>query len=174
MGPYINEVKKKLIDIMNRTIDQSPGIGINLGFIAYRDVGENYTEIDFTQDHNNVKAQIEDIYAIGGGDLPEDVSFALKAALNKTWTSNAKFIVFVTDAPSHGEKDIEESIEKLAKNNISMFCLRIHNRTDSMFNSFKNIYNKYKSTVFKIVEKRFFIDEVVNSCIEYYSTHRNS
>ena len=174
MGPYINEVKKKLIDIMNRTIDQSPGIGINLGFIAYRDEGDNYTEIDFTQDHNNVKAQIEDIYAIGGGDLPEDVSFAFKAALNKTWTSNAKFIVFVTDAPSHGEKDIEESIEKLAKNNISMFCLRIHNRTDSMFNSFKNIYNKYKSTVFKIVEKRFFIDEVVNSCIEYYSTHRNS
>ena len=174
MGPYINEVKIKLIEIMNRIIDQSPGIDINLGFIAYRDKRESYTDIDFTQNHNNVKTQIEKIRASGGGDLPEDVSFALKLALNKTWNSNAKFIVFVADAPGHGEKDIEDSIETLAKNNISMFCLRIHYNTDSMFNTFKNIYNKYESTVFKVVEKEYFIDEVVRSCIDYYSTHRES
>ena len=57
-------------------------------------------------------------------------------------------------------------------NNISMFCLRIHNRTDKMFTTFINIYKKYESAVFKLVDKSVFINEVVNSCIEYYSTHR--
>ena len=146
MGPYINEVKIKLIEIMTRIIDQSPGIDINLGFIAYRDKREPYTDIEFTQNHNNVKNQIEKIRASGGGDLPEDVSFALKAALNKTWSSNAKFIVFVTDAPSHGEKDIEESIEKLAKNNISMFW----NIADDMKTNIERLKNDFLSQAINI------------------------
>ena len=86
--------------------------------------------------------------------------------LKKSWKSNAKFIVFVADAPGRGEKEIENSLEKLAINNISMFCLRIHSRTDSMFNTFKNVYKKYESAVFKIVDKSIFINEVVNSCID--------
>ena len=173
MSPYINEVKSKLIDIINRIIDQSPGIDINLGFIGYRDKGENYTDIDFTKNVNDLKSQIENVYAIGGGDLPEDVLFALQLTLKKSWKSNAKFIVFVADAPGRGEKEIENSLEKLAINNISMFCLKIHSRTDSMFDTFKNIYKKYETAVFKLVDKGNFINEVVNSCIEYYSTHRD-
>ena len=172
MGPYLNEVKIKLIDIINRIIDQSPGIDINIGFIGYRDKGEKYTDIDFTKNINDLKTQINNEYAVGGGDLPEDVLFALQLTLKKSWKSNAKFIVFVADAPGRGEKEIENSLEKLAGNNISMFCLKIHSRTDTMFKTFQNVYKKYESTVFKIVDKSVFINEVVNSCIEYYSTHR--
>ena len=173
MGPYLSEIKGKLIEIINRIIDQSPGIDINLGFIGYRDKGENYTDIDFTKNHDDLKTQIENVNVYGGGDIPEDVLFALQLTLKKSWKSNAKFIVFVADAPGRGEKEIENSLEKLAINNISMFCLRIHSRTDVMFNTFQNVYNKYESVVFKTVDKSVFINEVVNSCIDYYSTHRD-
>ena len=66
MGPYLDEVKIKLIEIINRIIDQSPGIDINLGFIGYRDKGEEYTDIDFTKNINDLKAQIENVNAYGG------------------------------------------------------------------------------------------------------------
>ena len=67
MEPYINETKTNLIDIMDKIIDQSPGIDINLGFIGYRDIpaegGGEYIDIDFTQNHNHVREQINNVYA---------------------------------------------------------------------------------------------------------------
>ena len=156
MEKYLNEVKSNLIDIIDKVIDQTPGIDINLGFIGYSDIPEEgagpYIDIDFTQNHNHLREQINNVYADLGGDLPEDVAWAFEMALNKTWRSNAKFIVFVADAPGHGlkydpgdykypdgiegRKDIEESVEELAKNNVCMFCLNITTDTDQMFNIF--------------------------------------
>ena len=195
MGGYIEEAKRNLINIMDRIIEQSPGIDINLGFIGYRDIaregGGEYIDIDFTQNHTYIRNIIKNVYADRGGDLPEDVAWAFEKALNKAWKSNAKFIVFIADAPGHGKKyypndytypygisgrkDIEESVEELAKNNVSMFCLRITSHTETMFNIFNNVYNKYESTIFKLVNNsgKGFTDEVVNSCIDYYSTHRD-
>ena len=56
-----------------------------------------------------------------------------------------------------------------------MFCLNITSTTNKMFNIFKNVYNKYESTIFKLGQNSGsgFTDEVVNSCIDYYSTHRD-
>ena len=180
---------------MDRIIKESPGIDINLGFIGYRDIpeegGGDYINIDFTQNHTYIRNAIKNVYADLGGDLPEDVAWAFEKALNKAWKSNAKFIVFIADAPGHGikycpddtyypdgiagRKDIEESVEELAKNNVSMFCLRITSDTDIMFNIFNNVYKKYESPIFKLVNnsRKGFTDEVVNSCIDYYSTHRD-
>ena len=193
MGPYIEEAKQNLIYIMDKIIDQSPGIGINLGFIGYRDIpeqgGGEYIDIDFTQNHSYIRDRISNTYAAFGGDTPEDVAWAFESALNKTWKSNAKFIVFVADVPGHGKKyypddeaypdgiegrkDIEESVEELAENNVSMFCLKITSFTDIMFGIFQNVYDKYESTILKIVNNNKFTDEVVNTCIDYYSTYRN-
>ena len=180
---------------MKRIIDQSPGIDINLGFIGYRDIpeeeGGEYIDIDFTQNHTYIRNEIQNVFADLGGDLPEDVAWAFERAINKTWKSNAKFIVFVADAPGHGKKycpddnkypygisgrkDIEESVEELAKDNVSMFCLNITIYTNTMFNIFKNVYNKYESTIFKLVKNSAsgYTDEVVKTCIDYYSTHRD-
>ena len=83
--------------------------------------------------YENVKKIIQKAEAGGGGDTPEDVAWAFEKALNKTWKSNAKFIVFVADAPNHGVKyggdnrsipgrrDLEELIIELANNGISLF-----------------------------------------------------
>jgi len=196
MGPYINEAKSNLIDIMNKIIDQSPGIDINLGFIGYRDIpaegGGEYIDIDFTQNHNHVRNQIKKVYASGGGDFPEDVAWAFEMSLNKAWNSNAKFIVFVADAPGYGlkyykydkkypneiegRKDIEESVIELVKNNVCMFCLEISDYTKQMFNIFQNVYNKYGSCNLEIVKNNGhnFSDEIVDSAIQIYSTQRKT
>ena len=196
MGRYINEAKANLIEIMNKIIDQSPGIDINLGFIGYRDIpeegGGEYIDIDFTQNHNHVRNQIKKVYASGGGDFPEDVAWAFEMSLNKAWKSNAKFIVFVADAPGHGlkyykyddiypdgiegRKDIEESVIELAKNNVCMFCLEISDFTKQMFNIFQNVYNKYGSCNLEIVKNNGhnFSDEIVDSAIQIYSTQRKT
>ena len=181
---------------MNKIIDQIPGIDINLGFIGYRDIpeegGGEYIDIDFTQNHNHLREQINNVYADLGGDLPEDVAWAFERALNKTWKSNAKFIVFVADAPGHGlkydpgdykypdgiegRKDIEESVEEVAKNNVCMFCLNITTDTDQMFNIFQNVYNEYESCNLEIVNYNGynFSDEIVDSAIQIYSTQRKT
>ena len=104
MGSYIEEAKNNLIYIMDSIIKESPGIDINLGFIGYRDIeeegGGEYVNIEFTKNHTEVREKISSVYADYGGDLPEDVAWAFERALEKNWKSNAKFIVFVADAPT--------------------------------------------------------------------------
>ena len=160
MEKYLNEVKSNLIDIIDKVIDQTPGIDINLGFIGYSDIPEEgagpYIDIDFTQNHTQLSNQINDLATNGGGDTPEDVAWAFEKALIKTWKSNAKFIVFIADAPGHGlkyysddnkypngiegRKDIEETVRELASKIILIFCLKIIDYTNKMFSIFENIY----------------------------------
>ena len=115
--------------------------------------------------------------------------------MEKNWKSNAKFIVFVTDAPGHGlkytdddyeypdgiegRKDIEESIRELASKNILMFCLKIKNDTNKMFNIFKNVYQEYGENKLQIVDKssnhqKYFAEAVIKSAANVYKTQRGS
>ena len=52
MGSYIQDAKTNLIFIMDRIIEEFPGIDVNLGFIGYRDIeeqeGVEYVNIEFT------------------------------------------------------------------------------------------------------------------------------
>jgi hypothetical protein len=199
MGFYIEQAKENVLEIINRIITECPGIDINLGFIGYRDIEEletgNYIDINFTKNYTNVKEIIQNVYADGGADTPEDVSWAMENALNKEWKNNARFLVFVADAPDHGReyhdsylddsyidgipgrKNLTETIEKLAKNYVSLFCMKISYLTDEMLQMFENVYKKYEKCEFLIVDMMnyatLFTDAVVNSAIKVYESHRN-
>ena len=71
MGPYVEQAKSNLINIINKIIDDCPGIDINLGFIGYRDEEEELTgdviDIPFTKNHNQLKNEIQNVSAEGGG-----------------------------------------------------------------------------------------------------------
>ena len=139
MSPYIKEAKNNILSIINSIINDCPGIDINLGFIGYRDFYEEYIDINFTQNYSYLKNIINNVYASGGEDLPEDVAFALELALNKNWKSNARMAVFVADAPGHGKNYsdldefenyitnvperflIEDMVAEMAEKNISLF-----------------------------------------------------
>ena len=185
MRSYLEEAKNNILSIINNIIESCPGIDINLGFIGYRDFNEEYIDIDFTQNHAMVKNTISKVYAKGGGDIPEDVAFALELALNKTWKSNAKFAVFLADAPGHGKQYggddyegeqpkrrlIEEMIAEMAENDISLFCLKILDQTDTMYKLFEDIYEAIKSSYTKfIIEKN---KKVENSLLKQATSFSN-
>ena len=198
MQDYLEQAKQNVINMINRIIEECPGIDINLGFIGYRDIIEtnnkDYVDIDFTKDYQSIKDTIKYVIASGGdGDGPEDVAWAMEMALNKDWKSNARFITFVADYPCHGSKyhnistdkylnppenrrDIEELIKELAANNISLFCMKITQYTDIMFNIFSNIYKNYINCEFKVVpmnSEKSLDDFVVNSAVDVYVSQRN-
>lgn len=195
MRPYIEYVKKYLLNIVDGIVKECPGININIGYIGYRDYYETYIDIDFTQDTNYIKSIISKVYASGGGYfIPEDVSLAFELALNKTWKNNAKLAVFIADAPEYGKKyggeeysswnkkperrDLDKMVEEMAEKGISLFCLRILQQTDIMYKIFEDIYNKKKAnnTQFLIVDsENISLSEVViNYAVKVYNEQRNS
>ena len=115
------------------------------------------------------------------------MAWAFEKALNKTWKSNAKFIVFVADAPNHGieyggynssipnRTDLRVLIEKLAINGISLFCMKINDETEKMLDLFDQIYDNYDKTQFQVVSmssENNFSNVVVNSAKEIYIIQR--
>ena len=73
-------------------------------------------------------------------------------------------------------KNIEELIEKMAENNISLFCMKITSLTDIMYSTFENIYNNYEKCEFRIASMNSgqnLSDIVVNSAAEVYVFQRN-
>ena len=199
MESYIDNTKKELINVMKKIIESFNGIDINLGFIGYKDLEEHskndYIDINFTKNHEEIKKKIEEVGIGGGGDIAEDIAFAFDRALNKNWESNAKFAILAGDAPCHGlkyhghedyddypdgipgRKDIEESINELCNKNVCLLCIKLSERTDMMFQIFKDIYtNNNKKSL-------FFTDEIENAdnlnkmilekCKEVYEKNRN-
>ena len=73
-----------------------------------------------------------------------------------------------------GRKEIEVSLDELAKKYVSMFCLRITSETDIMFGYFKNVYDNYKGNIFELVDidGHVFTNEIVNSCNNFYSNKK--
>ena len=197
MFSYVDQAKSNIINIINRIINECPGIDINLGFIGYRDIYEeaygNVVDIEFTQNHTELKNEIENTFASGGDDEPEDVSWAFEKALNKTWKNNARFIVFVADAPNHGIKyhnnfvfdsypdgipgrrDLEDLIKEIADNGISMFCMKLNYNTDIMLKIFEDVYKNYEKCQFQIVpmdSANSFSDVVVEAATNVYENQR--
>ena len=196
---YIEEAKDNILEIIDRIISECPGIDINLGFIGYRDIEEHeygyYVDVNFTKNYTELKHIIDDVYADGGADTPEDVSWAMEKSLQKEWKNNARFVILVADAPNHGleyhdryldesypegipgSKNLTESIQELAESNVSLFCLKITYYTDIMYDIFEGIYKKYEDCEFHIVDMNsdeFFSDVVVNSAIKVYENQRNT
>ena len=199
MNRFFEEAKENVINIINRIIEECPGIDINFGFIGYKDIPqttqEDYINIDFTKEYQKLQNTIKDIKTGGGkGDDPEDVAWAMEMALYKSWKNNARFLIFIADAPCHGWKyhnittdiypdggenrrNIEVLIKELAEKNISLFCIKLRTTTDIMFNIFSDIYKDYNDFEFKIVSmtnKQSMSNIIINSAIEVYASQRNA
>ena len=120
------------------------------------------------------------------------MAWAFEMALNKSWKYNARAIVLVADSPCHGKKyhnlvdnfpdgipyrkNIEESLEILAKDNISLYCIKIREQTDIMFQEFENIYKKYTKCNFLVVDmnnETELSEIVVNAATNTYINQRN-
>ncbi|SNX82481.1 uncharacterized protein MEPE_01187 [Melanopsichium pennsylvanicum] len=111
MGSYINSATKNIETICENIIrsEQLSGPGaLRIGLIAYRDhPPQDHTYIvknfGFHTEVEKVKENLKTLYASGGGDGPEAVTAAMKAALELDWRLHAtKLAVLIADAPPHG------------------------------------------------------------------------
>jgi len=202
MDFYLDQVKKDIFRMIFNIQKECAWIELYLGFIGYKDfndldLGEEYINIDFTTDYEYIRKNIEFVKAQGGGDISEDLCGALELGKNKCWKGKTKLIILVTDSPCHGKKyhdlsgdnddnypsgdregrNIEDYIKFFAKNDISLFCLKINETTDKMYKIFAEVYNQNKNkksrSKFVLEEGKKLIDIVTRNCINMFQYREN-
>lgn len=186
INTYLSDIKKNFDKMINDIWDNVPTAKIHIGFIGYTDFseiefGEEYININFTEDKTKIVEKIKNLEPHGGGDEAEDLAGAFELSLNKGWKGFTRFAVLATDAPCHGEEfhssdvidnykvkdpkrncnEIKNMVKKLAENNISLFCAKYGDTTDLMFDIFKEIYDKNKP---KLSQCEFSVETCENIC----------
>lgn len=107
MSGLIEGAKKKIWSIVNEIASAKPAPIVKVGFVIYRDKGDEYvTKIfDLQDDLDKAFATLKTFQANGGGDTPEHVNLALHDGVNKIgWSKDKdiyKVIFLVGDAPPH-------------------------------------------------------------------------
>ncbi len=128
MARLIEGAKRKIWSIATTILDENPDAEVQMGLVAYRDIGDEYVTKTFplTKDIQGLYADLLSLQARGGGDWPESVNEALYLAVAKTNWDNRPFvdrIVFlVGDAPPHmdyeQDRKYQESLEIARKSGI--------------------------------------------------------
>ncbi len=169
MGPWIEAAKYKIRDILKKLKDEHPNFKIYVALAGYRDFGESYTYIKFTEDYGDIYDGLDDIIASGGDDEAEDVASAYHWVTSLNWSADVRAVFHITDAPNHGviyhdadvtddypagnpTIDLLEEVHKLATYNVDLTVFRISKDTDIMYGLFMDEYDINR---FRVVE---FID----------------
>lgn len=124
MQPCINGVKDNIESfISNLSEDNTRIVDWRAKIIAYRDVNSDYYSYEdgyFTSDKNNLKSQLSNVEASGGGDEPESTIESIHKAITESeWRTDesvTKVVVCFTDATN---KDVISSAYKSKKGNIN-------------------------------------------------------
>jgi Mg-chelatase subunit ChlD len=108
MGAYIEEVKRRLLEIIE-AIRRAPLCrSLRLGLVSYRDhppQDRSFASrvVPLTDDIAAIKKGVGRMEASGGGDGPESVTDGLYDLVRLDWRPRAaRVVVWVGDAPPHG------------------------------------------------------------------------
>jgi hypothetical protein len=107
MGDEIRYLQSELRTIIANVTEKHRGIDIRLGFVFYRDQGDDYVtySVDFDRDIGKQQGKLAKQDANGGGDYPEAMDQALIRAVQHQWRPDAvKSMFLVADAPPHNDK----------------------------------------------------------------------
>ena len=184
INTYLEEIKKNFNDMINKIYNNCPTSTIYIGFIGYTDFseldfGEEYIDIDFTKNKEEINEKIKELTSHGGGDEPEDLCGAFDLALKKNWKGCSRFAILATDAPCHGieyhspdiednypngdplNRDIKIFVKEFAEKKISLFCAGFNESTDNMYEIFDK---KYKEGKTKDSDCEFTVQNCTDLC----------
>ncbi|MCL2093944.1 MAG: VWA domain-containing protein [Treponema sp.] len=105
MGPYIDEIRRRLIPLLQSTINRFEDW--RLGLVLFRDYSDEYLNrlYPFTRDFNLFQRNLNAARAWGGGDIPEAVYEALYEGADKfPWEAQSRLMILIGDAPPHPEQ----------------------------------------------------------------------
>ncbi len=106
MGDEIRYLQSELSSIVGAIRQRHPGLDLKVGFVFYRDVGDDYVTSTWSlsSDVNAGQRELARHSANGGGDYPEAMEQALIRAAGQAWRPDAvKSLLLVADAPPHDE-----------------------------------------------------------------------
>uniref|UniRef100_A0A0B7KCM4 Alpha-type protein kinase domain-containing protein n=1 Tax=Bionectria ochroleuca TaxID=29856 RepID=A0A0B7KCM4_BIOOC len=105
MDPYMSEAKAQVRSIISEIREAFFGEAeVRISIVSYKDHGDepNIQWLDFTPDADAARAFLENLYAEGGGDPPEDVLGGIQQAINASWRAYTRCMIHIADAPPHG------------------------------------------------------------------------
>jgi len=115
MGPYIAQARARIGQIADSLAQGEPKPDVRFALVAYRDKGDAFVTRarPFTRELSRMKAYLDETQADGGGDTPEAVLEAVKAALTELgWSkpsargdSVVRLLYLVGDAPAQHHAD---------------------------------------------------------------------
>ena len=170
MEPWIEMAKTQIRNIVSKTQREHPNTVFNVGFVGYRDFGDDrrFEVRQFTTNINQFLADIAYIHADGGGDSAEDVAGGLELVAGSDWgNADIRSIVHIADAPAHGYMMHERSVsDRYPKNDFGILnyvqaCInlgidytfiRIDDSTDVMTNAFMAEYAKVSERTFILLD----------------------
>ncbi len=107
MGDEINYLQAELRSIIGAISTKHRDLDIRVGFVFYRDIGDEYVTrtVTFDRDIGRVQGALARQNANGGGDYPEAMDQAMIRAVSQDWRPDAvKSLLLVADAPPHDDK----------------------------------------------------------------------
>lgn len=107
MGDEIRYLQTELRSIIQSLRQRHSGLDLRVGFVFYRDLGDDYvtSTIPLSADVNAAQSALMQYSAGGGGDYPEAMDQALIRAVGQRWRPNAiHTMLLVADAPPHDER----------------------------------------------------------------------
>jgi len=172
MGPWIEQAKTHVADIMNGVSIQYPRARCRVGFVGYRDYGDVDQCIAVPFQHPaDTMEQIREVQAEGGSDTAEDVAHGLQSALDMDWSVGSVRLVFhIADAPAHGMMyhdvhvsdryprgdptglQLDQIVEHMSSLGIDFTFVKINDSTDTMLEAFHNSYAH--GGVFRVLDLR--------------------
>lgn len=106
MGDEIRYLQSELRSIIAAINQKHRDLDIRIGFVFYRDLGDDYVTrtVAFDRDIGRVQDVLARQEASGGGDYPEAMDQAMIRAVGQDWRPDAvKSLLLVADAPPHDE-----------------------------------------------------------------------
>jgi Mg-chelatase subunit ChlD len=118
MGPYIQAVKQKILEIVRTIKKEELCHRLRVGYVSYRDHPPEDSSFitqktELSPDIERIETGIRAMQASGGGDGPEAVCDGLHVANRMEYLNeSAKIIVLIGDAPPHGVEPDGDSFAK--------------------------------------------------------------
>jgi hypothetical protein len=106
MGDWIQAAKDEIRDIVHETQTTFPFTDFKVAFVGYRDYGdaERFVIVPFTLVQDLLE-EIQNVYALGGDDLAEDVAGGMEKARELDWSdADVRSLFHIADAPPHGRE----------------------------------------------------------------------
>ncbi|HOJ49785.1 MAG TPA: VWA domain-containing protein [Spirochaetota bacterium] len=105
MGEEIERLKSTIEIIYLNISSFKPKPKVRFGMVLYKDRGDEYVTkvVPLTDNLDDFKKELDQVFASGGGDGPEDLQEALKDTIKYIkWNNNGIRLAFIiTDAPPH-------------------------------------------------------------------------